>query len=531
MKRSPNARAPNRSGGGAGAQLSLATLPGQPEHSARVTPGQVTAARLWLCLHLPRLPLEAQGRRAASQAPLAICAEEGRRTLVVTANAQALARGVRPGMPVNSALALAPELVLEARNPALEAAALSRLARWAGRFTPAVTIGSDGALLLEVQGSLRLFNGLEALRATLVRELQALGHEACLACAPTARAALWLARAGGGQPVLTRRELRSVLAAIPVDHLGWPVRTVQALLQMGLVTVGDCLRLPREGFARRAGPARLRELDQALGQSPEPQRPHVPPARFMAALELPAEITDAALLHEGLRQLLRGLQQALESRQASVRLVWCRLAHPDGAETRLCLALRQPAGPSACHRAGHLAGLLRLRLETLVLPGPVTSLVMQADLETGQAPAGTDLLGQSLRPDDGVQALLERLRARLGGQAVQGLALRAEHRPEHAWVAVPDPLAGAGTREPAIVPRSRPVWLLPAPERLALAAGQPGWQGPLLLEHGPERIESGWWDGGDVRRDYYRASNPRGAMLWVYQDLRSQGWYLHGMFG
>jgi protein ImuB len=214
-----------------------------------------------------------------------------------------------------------------------------------------------------------------------------------------------------------------------------------------------------------------------------------------------------------------------------VRLVWCRLAHPAGPETRLCLALRQPAGPRACHRAGHLAGLLRLRLETLVLPGPVTGLALQADLEPGQAPAGTDLLGQSLRPEDGLQALLERLRARLGMEAVQGLALHAEHRPEHAWRAVADPLAGSGNREPAKAARSRPVWLLPAPERLGLRAGQPGWQGPLLLKHGPERIESGWWDGQDVRRDYYQASNPRGAMLWVYQDLRSQDWYLHGVFG
>ena len=129
----------------------------------------VPAAQLWLCLYLPNLPLEAQASQAVSQAPLAICAEEGRRTLIVTANALASAGGVRPGMPVNSALALVPELVLEARNPALEAAALSRLARRAGKFTPAVTISPDGALLLEVQGSLRLFNGLEALRATVVR--------------------------------------------------------------------------------------------------------------------------------------------------------------------------------------------------------------------------------------------------------------------------------------------------------------------------------------------------------------------------
>lgn len=486
---------------------------------------------LWLCLYLPRLPLEAQASRAGSQAPLAVCAEEGRRTLIITVNALASARGVHPGMPVNAALALVPELVLEARSPALEAAALSRLARWAGKFTPAVTPSPDGGLLLEVQGSLRLFNGLEALQATVARELRALGHEVRMACAPTARAALWLARAGAGRPVLTSVELRQVLAVVPVSQLGWPARTVRTLLQMGLVTVGDCLRLPREGFARRLGPARLRELDQALGRSPELQRPHVPTARFMARLELPAETTDAALLLEGCRQLLQDLQQALESRQASVRRVWCRLAHPDGPETRLCLALRQPAGPRACHRAGHLAGLLRLRLETLSLPGPVTSVALQADLEPGQAPAGTDLLGQSLRPGDGAQALLERLRARLGGHAAQGLALRAEHRPEQAWRPVADPLAAPGVREPAITTRSRPVWLLPVPERLGLVAGQPEWQGPLRLEHGPERIESGWWDGGDVRRDYYRASNPRRAMLWVYQDLRSLSWYLHGVFG
>jgi protein ImuB len=524
MARSPKAHARIRPG--AGALLPLAALPGQPAKQATGHPD-----RLWLCLYLPQLPLEAQASRTGGTEPLAICAEEGRRTLIITATALASARGVGPGMPVNSALALVPELVLETRNPALEAAALSRLARWAGRFTPAVTISPDGALLLEVRGSLRLFNGLEALRATVTRGLQTLGHEACMACAPTARAALWLARAGVGAAVLTRVELRQVLANLPVSHLGWPVRTLRTLLQMGLVTVGDCLRLPREGFARRLGPARLRELDQALGRSPEAQQPHVPPARFMARLELPAETADAALLLAGFQQLLRDLQQALESRQASVRRVWCCLAHPDGPETRLCLALRQPAGPRACHRAGHLAGLLRLRLETLVLPGPVTSLALQADLEPGQAPAGTDLLGQSLRPEDGLQALLDRLRARLGRQAVQGLAVRAEHRPEHAWRAVADPLAGSGSREPAMVPRSRPVWLLPAPERLGLRAGQPGWQGPLLLEHGPERIESGWWDGGDVRRDYYRASNPRGAMLWVYRDLRSQDWYLHGVFG
>jgi len=46
-----------------------------------------------------------------------------------------------------------------------------------------------------------------------------------------------------------------------------------------------------------------------------------------------------------------------------------------------------------------------------------------------------------------------------------------------------------------------------------------------------ERIESGWWDGEDIRRDYYRVEGPHGSRWWVYRDLRDAGWYLHGLFG
>jgi protein ImuB len=432
-------------------------------------------------------------------------------------------------MPVNSALALAPGLVLGERHVRGETAALARLATWAGRFTPAVSISPEQALLLDIQASLRLFNGLGALRTTVARGLRALGHEARMACAPTARAALWLARAGIDRPVLTPGELRQVLPAIQLEHLGWPERTVQALRHMGLATVGDCLRLPRDGFARRLGAGRLRELDQALGRHPDPQRFHVPPARFATDLELPVESADAACLLEGFQQLFQRLMRVLVARQASVRTVWCRLTHGDGRETRLRLAQRQAAG------VGLLPGLLRLRLEAVTLPAPVVRLALQADLEPGQQASGTDLLGQSLQPDGALPALLARLRARLGPEAVQGCALRDDHRPESAWRAVAEPLVAAGSGSagpsPLLTARSRPVWLLPAPKLLGLVAGRPAWNGALALECGPERIESGWWDGADVRRDYYRASNPRGAMLWVYQDLRSQHWYLQGLFG
>ncbi|HEY4637759.1 MAG TPA: DNA polymerase Y family protein, partial [Burkholderiales bacterium] len=73
--------------------------------------------------------------------------------------------------------------------------------------------------------------------------------------------------------------------------------------------------------------------------------------------------------------------------------------------------------------------------------------------------------------------------------------------------------------EIAFAEAARPLWLLEPPRRLG--------EGDFVLLAGPERIESGWWDGDDVARDYFIAA--RGASLaWIYRAR--EGWFLHGLF-
>ena len=68
----------------------------------------------------------------------------------------------------------------------------------------------------------------------------------------------------------------------------------------------------------------------------------------------------------------------------------------------------------------------------------------------------------------------------------------------------------------------RPVWLLDAP--LPLASG-------LILEQGPERIESGWWDENGIDRDYYVARNEAGERFWIFRERKEpQRWFVHGLF-
>jgi hypothetical protein len=51
----------------------------------------------------------------------------------------------------------------------------------------------------------------------------------------------------------------------------------------------------------------------------------------------------------------------------------------------------------------------------------------------------------------------------------------------------------------------------------------------LRLLSEPERIESGWWDGADIARDYYTALDSHGVRLWVFRERHApHGWFLHG---
>ena len=115
------------------------------------------AERLWFCVYLPKLPLEACG---PGDDDLAVIEERQGVHRVLLAGARARAAGVLPGQSPNAALALLPGLRLEERNEIREQQVLELLATWLEQFSSFVSIAGRDVLLLEIAGSLRLFGGL-----------------------------------------------------------------------------------------------------------------------------------------------------------------------------------------------------------------------------------------------------------------------------------------------------------------------------------------------------------------------------------
>ena len=420
---------------------------------------------------------------------------------------------------------------------------LERLGVLTQRLTPRVSLDPPDGLLLEVRGSLHLFGGLEGLSREVATECSHLRMPCVLAVAPTPLAALALARAGRKlripAPQLTvtdPAQLVGKLSPLPLATLRWPQDTLDRLARIGVRTIGEALRLPRAGFARRFGTAQLQTLDRLTGRASDLKDRFEEPARFRRRRELCYELENHAALLVVLKPLLEELGRFLEARQCGVLALECRLWHRAVAPTRCVLRLAAPVADPA-----QLAGLLGERLSALVLPEPVRA----CELRSGPLLPRILAAGRLWQPGEqgggaAPQApeLLERLRARLGAQAVHGLGVVEDHRPEAAWKVREPVMTARVSEEPGPRARApaaeaaRPLWLLRAPRQLKERDGLPRRRGPLRLLGEAERIETGWWDGAEIARDYYTAADSRGARLWVFREREApHRWFLHGVFG
>lgn len=521
---------------------------------------------VWLCLWFPALALQAVRHWCVEGRPNAVC-DPASGQLIVAIDAAARKAGVQTGHAPAMAIALCAELNLIERRPEREATLLSALGRWATQFTSFVSTEPPQALLLEVRGSLRLFDGIEALQALLAGELGGQGYHFRQSCAPTPLGALWLAHAGQScDPAgvvsegCGNRAFQRALAGLDIGVTGWAEPVLRMLREAGVHSLGDCRRLPRDGLSRRAGREVMPALDRAFGSLPDVRR-HVTDAEgFSQTIDLDAEVRSAAQLEPACLRLLDALETALRRRQHAVsRLVF--VFHPwRGEATRLTLR-----SSAAGYRRAHWSRLLAARLERCELVQPAVAVTLEAArpepvrMAAGRlslAAAGED---GAVHREDESRALLDRLGARLGNGAVHSLTHVAEYRPEYASQPTPPRYAGQHCaalphtwrlsevppgvekiREQCGLLLQRPLWILDRPVALARRGGALWHEGELALLCGPERIESGWWDERGSVRDYFVAANTAGARLWIFReraaapdrgDPQDTGWWLHGVFG
>jgi len=383
---------------------------------------------------------------------------------------------------------------------------------------------------------------------------------------------------------------RQALADLPATALRLDAIVAAQLRDVGIETIGGIFRLPRKSLASRFASQLSQRLAEFTGERPEPLM--VPcsgelPAASQA-FDFPLLLRDTTQddLVAVIERLLQECVAPLAAQGKGVMSLQVRLERSQSAEPReacapaiIDIGVFQPSSS-----AKHLAELVKLRLARMRLPREIEGIAVEVVSAGAAECRQRTLFGEAAEASASqVGMLVDRLSGRLGRGAVFEPRTVADAQPEYAWAAVPPAARGSSFRSrsratPAIkrsqqdsarenvpaarmtasmaalmaasmaAPQRRPIWLLPRPVRLETvsvvgsamdqadgSSGPPVWfcigaqRHEVVKAHGPERIETAWWRGPTVRRDYYVVETSTGSRYWIFRQRRGE-WFLHGMF-
>ncbi|MCH8242001.1 MAG: DNA polymerase Y family protein [Planctomycetes bacterium] len=512
-----------------------------------------------MCLYMPFLSTDRWPERAKS--PVATVTPHGQSLRIAHVNRVAANEGVRGGQTLAAAKAITPELVAYDDDPAADRRRLESLAVWAGNYSPLVHIEDESTLIVDVTGCERLYDGEANLLRQAVAGLAAQGFFARGAIADTLGAAWAVAHAHPDEAVVVPAGCTTTeLTLLPVWSLRVDAKIAESLALVGVETIASLLYLPRSSLTSRFGEGLLDRLDQTLGNTAEVLKPYRPASLLSVRFPLGAATTRLEVLIEAARQASIQFCERLEKRNVGAREIFVTFDCPDveteeGSQTRYLtrvINLSQPTRSSV-----HLCFLLKVLVEQLRLPAPADVLTLWARQLDPLDDWQDELFATEASDFRVLGDLLDRLTARLGGEVVVRPQLLSEHQPERAfrYVSVVDAPPKNRSEAPRRLPIDRdsippaaqgemsgprPLRLLEHPMEIAATAVVPegppvairfhGTQHALATCVGPERIETGWWRGPHVQRDYYRMTTESGRRGWIFRDRTTGRWFLHGWF-
>lgn len=496
----------------------------------------ISKPQLWLTLRFPHLPLEVVGHTYNSATPVII--SDKRR--VYRLNALALAAGVNGNMTLSKAQSLSDAVIFE-RDPEKEHQSLQQVAEICYQFTPYIEWYNDDSLLLEISRSLTLFQGMENLTRRLSEALTPLSHLFHYGLAHTEKAS-WLL-SWQYHPISNQDKHTDFLQRLqqaPIHLVNDFPNAIATLKKSGFQTLGDIFKQmdsskSSAAISQRFGTAFSQYVQDILGSEIQSQSqlftkpPNIfkPTELFQERIQFDYPITNMDQLRDPMQHLLEALIDYLqEKQQQSHSIIW-RLYDIHNAKQDLIVSIER------IHNQWQLPlDLTMIQLEATALTFEVDSLELLCCATTSVDISNHVLLGQgtSHRHDDDTERLFAKLCARLGKQALKKLTYIDNIFPgqDQQFIAVTG--SNLSNLPPQKLNSPRPSWLFNPPLPIQQKQQQLFWHGHLQLLQGPERVQGHWWES-PVARDYFMAQRNDYVRCWVYQDLKSRQWYVHGVFG
>ena len=472
---------------------------------------------------------------------------------VVAADGLARAAGVEVGMPRREAENLCPTAMVARRDLGEEARRFEPVVEAVEGVIPRVEVAEPGLLFVPAAGAVRYFGGEEPLVERIEKELATLHAGARLGLADGPFAARCAAEQAIEYPLIVTDTVSFLsqldLAMLQLGGARSPApfgreELVATFRWLGLTTLGDLARLPREALASRFGEVGLETHRLASGEDRTPQPRIIPPELAVAdryedpllsldqvgfaARKLAARLI-AGLRTEGIAPHRVSIEA--ESGDGTVRVRVWRSNDPfteTGLTDRVWWQLRAWLEANSRRTEGQgggiTGGIVRLRLDPADLSGEGRQLTLLEDVaaqvEAERALWRTHAL---LGPDAVVVG------TRQGGR-LPGEQVHWRRYGEEATAPERDPVAPWPGATPSPSPALVPPELVPfevewedgSPVRVRLSSR---WE-PVINWSGPWRLMGAWWKG-EPAADRYQIVTSAGAFLVLVREGRT---FLAGVY-
>ncbi|MBU6412694.1 MAG: DNA polymerase Y family protein [Planctomycetes bacterium] len=471
------------------------------------------------------------------------------REIVAACCIRARHAGVRPGMDVAHARPLVSHhaaIHIEPHRPERDAESLERLAWWAQRFAPRISIDGADGLFIDSSGTEGVHGGELALVRMVGQDFARKGFTARVAAASTFTCAWAMARYGPhrGSHVPPGSE-RACLAHLPTAALNLDPSILTALRELGITQIHHLWNMKRSALASRFDPILLNRLDRLTGEAFDdivPVRPRPDPQVHMP-FDGPTEQWEPILI--AAHTLLQQLIQKLITLDRGLRRLSLQFLLAREAPLTLTIDLSRPS-----QNAAHIWTLVKTRLESIRLHTGVEGLCLTATRTARPQRLQPALHNhpETHTPDSAAWGeLIDTLSQRLGRDRVLTLHPVASHIPERTWREVPALESSPPSSPPSSGSHSshhRPTALLPKPEPISVLAMVPDgpiasieWRGTrhsILSSSAPERISPEWWRTQNHNqppdRDYFSLQTTDGRWLWVCRQQLTNRWFVHGLW-
>lgn len=328
------------------------------------------------CLRIPHLELRIAllDQPELDGMPLILSNPESGRAVVLDATDEATSKGIRPGMTLREATALAPDAVIIMPNPAMASRISHQILTQLEMISPLVEADEQepGCWYIDLTGLGRHYPTTTAAAERMIACVRPiLRPRAGVATSRfTARIASGIARPGQVRTVPVGKE-NAFLASAPVAWLPFPPEMTHQLRRLGIKTLGALAALPPAKLAARFGPDGRLAWELASGIDERRVTPRPRAETIVEELAMPTPAISREMLLVGIRMMVTRAFARKELKGKQVRQVVLRAMLENRRSWERPMVLKEPCGQAA------LINALELRLHALELPGPVEAVALQ----------------------------------------------------------------------------------------------------------------------------------------------------------